>query len=117
MGDVSAHFNRSEFACQCGCGFDAVDIELIAALEWLREVTRSSITITSGNRCPTHNKNEGSTATKSKHIMGIACDFKTRGHSPQVIYDLLDQQYPGKYGLKAYKSWVHLDVRDGCWRG
>ena len=41
MGTVSKNFSRSEFACKCGCGFDAVDVDLLAGLQALRDLSRA----------------------------------------------------------------------------
>lgn len=117
MGDLSQHFDRKEFRCKCNrCKQDTVDHELIIVLEWLRRRTGASITISSGNRCYEHNIMVGG-APKSKHLFSIAADIKVKGHDPSEIYRLLDEQYPNKYGLKQYSSWVHVDVRMGKWRG
>jgi hypothetical protein len=72
MGDLSEHFSKSEFACKCGCGADAVSPNLLDALERMRaglNARRASGTgemggyatlpIRSGCRCPTHNVGEG----------------------------------------------------------
>ena len=56
---ISKHFKREEFACKCGCGQDTVDHSLIEILERVREFFGKPITITSGNRCTTHNKKIG----------------------------------------------------------
>jgi len=37
MGDISPWFNRAEFACNCGCGFDTVDSDTLTVLEEVRE--------------------------------------------------------------------------------
>lgn len=110
MGDISTHFNRSEFECKCDCGWSVVDAELIKVLELVREFFDAPITITSGCRCDDHNRAIGG-AYESKHKQGIACDFKVDGIEPERVYKLLDHEYPTKYGLGLYKSWVHLDVR------
>lgn len=111
MGDLSLHFNRREFACQCGrCKQDTVDHELIRVLEVLRKVVAEPITITSGNRCYEHNLNVGG-SPKSMHLFSKAADIQVKGWSPDEIYDLLDGWYDDKYGIGKYKSWVHIDVR------
>jgi uncharacterized protein YcbK (DUF882 family) len=110
MGDLSKHFNRSEFACKCGCGKNTVDAELVEVLEHLRSVVAEPITITSGNRCPTHNKKVGGSPA-SRHQFSIAADFKVKGWKPEEVYALLDEWYDDKYGLGLYSGWVHLDVR------
>jgi hypothetical protein len=67
MGDLSAHFSRSEFACQCGCGADQVSSRLLEALETMRESAKRPLTIRSGCRCPNHNQAEGGKVA-SAHI-------------------------------------------------
>jgi len=110
MGDISQHFNRSEFACQCGCGFDTVDIELIEVLETVRQHFASPVKITSGCRCNSHNFKVGG-AIESKHCKGIAADFKVQGKTPQEVHDFLCRTYPKKFGIGLYGSWVHFDSR------
>lgn len=110
MGNLSINFNREEFECKCGCGFNAADYELVQVLEQVREFFDEPIIITSGCRCDDHNRKIGG-AYESKHKLGIACDFKVRNIEPERVYILLDHEYPTKYGLGLYNSWVHLDVR------
>ena len=37
MGDLTKNFNRFEFACKCGCGFDDIDLKVVQALQKLRD--------------------------------------------------------------------------------
>ncbi len=113
---ISRHFTRSEFACNCGCNQQAVDAELLGVLERLRTHVNSPITLTSANRCQKWNRQEGG-ARFSKHLYGIAVDMQVQGYTPEDIYEILDTWYPNTYGLKAYKTWVHFDVRTRKWRG
>ena len=124
MGDLSRSFNRSEFACKCGeCGRDAIDHELITVLEWLDGALVSLlqgdevyIVVTSGNRCPEHNRDEGGSLL-SEHMFYIACDYKvyrTRNGEqilPAMIHTILDDAFPDRYGLGLYHNRNHLDVR------
>lgn len=110
MGDISAHFNRSEFECQCGCGFDTVDVELIETLESVRQYFMSPVTITSGCRCPSHNKKIGG-AVDSWHVIGRAADFKVQGKTPQQVVDFLTVSCKDKFGIGTYPTWVHIDSR------
>lgn len=109
---ISTYFKRSEFSCKCGCGFDAVDIELLGVLEDVREHFGKPLVITSGNRCEAHNMAIGG-ADESKHIKGIAADIKVVETEPSAVYDYLESRYPDTYGMGLYKSWVHIDVRRG----
>ena len=110
MGDLSEHFNRSEFECQCGCGFDTVDIELLEALETIRHRYMKPIKITSGCRCIQHNAAIGG-SYDSQHTKARAADFKVQGMEPEEIYNFLCRTYPETFGVGIYESWVHIDSR------
>jgi uncharacterized protein YcbK (DUF882 family) len=116
MGDLSPHFNRSEFKCRCGkCKQDAVDHGLVVVLERLRvhcEIEReySFITVTSGNRCFEYNMAIGG-SENSQHLWSKAADIQVKGWSSEEIYALLDARYPDTFGIGLYRTWVHIDVR------
>lgn len=109
---ISSHFGRSEFACRCGCGFDTVDIELIEALETVRQYFMAPVVITSGCRCEKHNLDIGG-SYNSQHTKGRAADFKVQGHTPQEVHNFLTRTYKDKYGIGLYDGWNHLDTRSG----
>lgn len=115
MGDISKHFDRREFACSCRCGFDAVDAELLAVLEGIREHFGQPVSITSGCRCEAHNRAVGG-ETRSQHMLGKAADIHVRSTAPKLVFDYLHSKYPAQYGIGQYTSWVHIDVREGCAR-
>lgn len=111
MGDISLHFDRSEFACPCGCGFDTVDAELVEVLEDLRGRLRGKpIKINSGCRCVRHNAKVGG-VENSIHRTGKAADIVVKGIDADTVADCLEELYPGKYGIGRYPSFVHIDVR------
>jgi len=110
MGDLSKHFNRSEFACSCGCGSDTVDAELISVLEEIRTHFERPVVINSGVRCEKHNAGIGG-APKSKHVVSKAADIDVVGIDPFDVYQYLNFKYPEKYGIGKYSNWTHIDVR------
>ena len=110
MGTLSPHFNREEFQCQCGCGFNTVDYELINVLEDLREHFKCSVHINSGCRCPAHNEAVGG-EDASKHMFGIAADVVVNNVSEHKVADYLEYMYPTKYGIGRYKGRTHIDIR------
>ena len=112
MGDVGKFFSREEFECQCGCGFDTVDAELVYVLDALRLRVGAPIYITSGNRCPAHNEAIGG-SEKSQHTYGKAADIQVVGKDAKAVANLLEEMYPNKYGIGRYDTWVHIDVRFG----
>ena len=107
---LSKHFSSNEFACNCQCGFEEVNPELIDVLEDLREAYGMPITINSGCRCPIHNKAVGG-EPNSEHMKGTAADISMTGMPTIKIKQYLDNKYPNKYGIGLYKTWVHIDVR------
>jgi uncharacterized protein YcbK (DUF882 family) len=108
---VSKHFTRSEFACHCGCKFDAVDIELIVVGEDVREHFKSPVTITSGCRCHAHNISVLG-AKDSQHGKVKAADIKVNGVPPDVVHAYLCNKYHDRYGIGGYDSFTHIDVRE-----
>lgn len=110
MTKISEHFAREEFACKCGCGQDAVDVELINVLEEVRSVLNAPIIVTSGNRCVEYNREIGGT-TKSQHVVSKAADIVVEGHSSEDVYEAINSLFPDKYGIGVYPRWVHIDVR------
>ena len=59
MGDITTNFDRSEFACKCGCGYDNIDVSLVLDLQRIRNRFGRPIVVTSGCRCEKHNAAEG----------------------------------------------------------
>ena len=113
---MNKYFKRSEFACKCGCGFDAVDAELLEVLTDVREWVASPVIINSGCRCRPHNESVNG-AENSKHIFGIAADIYVRDIAADHVYMYLCTMYPNKYGIKKYHNRTHIDVRPDKWRG
>jgi uncharacterized protein YcbK (DUF882 family) len=109
MGDVSVHFNRSEFACSCGCGFDTVDTVLLEGLEAIRNHFERPIKVTSGARCTVHNAKVGGSRA-SQHKKGRAADIQVSRVSPNDVATLAEE-----LGLSVgrYTTFTHLDSRTG----
>ena len=110
MGDISKHFSRHEFECKCGCGMNTVDTSLITILEQVREAFSYPIIITSGNRCPFHNKQINGSKS-SMHMESKAADFIVKEYDARVIQSFLVHLYPDSYGIGRYDKFTHIDVR------
>ena len=110
MGDISKHFFRAEFACNCGCGQDTVDVELITVLERLRTHYDSVIVINSGNRCEIYNKKIGG-SKNSQHVKSRAADTVVKGVKPEKVQEQVNEWYPGRYGIGSYTTFTHIDTR------
>jgi uncharacterized protein YcbK (DUF882 family) len=118
MGDLSEYFYRREFKCKCGkCNRDTVDVELLKCLTELRIFFKKRIFINSGIRCQQHNSTIGG-SPNSQHLYGKAVDIVIQGIDPSKVATMIENIYPGKYGIGRYKTFTHFDVRDGCarWR-
>jgi len=119
MGDISKNFWRSEFTCNCGCGQDTIDVELITVLQRLRDHYKVPVTCNSGNRCVEYNEvvqkafkpNYVPYSSRSTHMESKASDTEVAGIKPSKVYKLLDKWYPGRFGLGNYTTFTHIDVR------
>lgn len=118
MIKVSNSFLRNEFQCQCGCGFDTVDVELIKIVQGVRDQFGLPVTITSGCRCPSHNASVGG-AQSSQHVLGRAADIQVAGVAPQDVQAYLHGRYPDSYGIGSYPTFTHVDSRGSKarWQG
>ena len=112
MGDISEHFDREEFACKCGGGFDTVDVELIEVLEKVRCYFDVPVTISSACRCESHNLNVGG-GLKSQHLLGRAADINANLVEPEEVQEFLKSQYPDSLGIGCYSNFTHVDTRKG----
>ena len=115
MGDIAKHFDRSEFTCKCGCGFDTVDLSVLTILVAVRIHFNAPVTITSGCRCFAYNRlpvEEGGAGSndESQHPRARAADIQVKGVSPKEVYDYLCQ-FKDKISLGLYETFVHVDTR------
>ena len=110
MGDISPYFDRAEFACNCGCGFDTVDVDTLTVLEEVRE-RFGPVSINSGCRCAYWNDQVGG-EQGSLHMQARAADIVVEGVSPGLVADFLDQgPLRGRGGLGRYDTFTHVDTR------
>lgn len=118
------HFTPPEFQCRCGgryadCETLRIDEDLLDLLEALRaDLGDHPVRITSGYRCPEHNRAVGGTAT-SQHTAGLAADIVVTGVAPEAVADAAEKRLAGTGGIGRYPGFIHVDVRAGCarWRG
>lgn len=122
---LSTHFNIQEFRCKCGRVHDAViNPDLIAKLEKLyAELDCSKIIVTSGYRCPTHDKAVGGNGS-GQHTKGNAADIKCYDKNGNVISTKIvackaqDLGFTGIGNIDSTYTAIHVDVRTGYkWYG
>lgn len=122
---LSPHFNAQEFKCKCGGTHDIlISSELIDKLEQLYTTLNcSKIIVTSGYRCPTHDKNVGGTST-GQHTKGTAADICCYGQDGKPISSKLvcckvqDIGFTGIANIDSSYQYTHVDVRTSrMWYG
>jgi GH25 family lysozyme M1 (1,4-beta-N-acetylmuramidase) len=122
---LSAHFNTKEFRCKCGKEHAfSISNELVDKLEKLYAALNcSKIIVTSGYRCPTHDKNVGGSGT-GQHTLGNAADICCYGQDGQPISSKIvcqkaqDIGFTGIANITAAYIYTHVDVRpNGKWYG
>ena len=112
---LSTNFKSTEFDCHGSgcCSTTQVDEKLVEYLQNIRNHFGKPVNISSGYRCPTHNKNIGG-ATGSKHSKGQAADIYINGVAPAEIAKYAESI--GILGIGLYETsadgyFVHVDTR------
>lgn len=122
---LSAHFNVREFRCKCGKTHDTeINPNLVTNLEKLyRALSCSKIIVTSGYRCPDHDKAVGGNGT-GQHTKGNAADIICYGQdgsiisSKKVACKAQDIVFRGIGNIDRTYTAIHVDVRAGAkWYG
>jgi len=70
---MTKNFKLEEFACPC-CKENKIQDIVIYKIQTVRDFLKDPILITSGYRCPEHNKAVGGSETSS-HLKGLAIDI------------------------------------------
>lgn len=110
MTKMTDNFTRGEFACECGCGFDDVSLELVNVLQDVRDYFGQPVRVTSACRCAEHNKDVGG-SVRSQHLLGTAADIVVSKTSHRLVQDYLEGKHPDTYGIGRYKTFTHIDTR------
>ena len=115
--NLSANFKVKEFACRDGADKVLIDVDLVAKLQDLRTYLNKPVTITSGYRTESYNKQCGG-AENSYHLKGQAVDIYCTGVKPIVI--ALWAEFNGLGGIGLYldrtQEFVHIDTRQNKYR-
>jgi len=100
-----------EFACKC-CGKVVINNDLLYMLYRLMYALDDWLQITSGYRCPKHNKEVGG-AKRSYHLKGMAVDLYSDKYETWFLAGFA--RTIGFTGVIEYpdRGFVHLDVRYG----
>lgn len=102
------YFNKSEFACKCGCGLDNINSMLVEELNIARAIADTPFVITSGCRCEMHNKNVGGLAG-SAHTKGLAVDIRT--NDSRERFKILQALMLCKFErIGINRHFIHVDI-------
>ncbi len=109
---VSRNFHLYEFQCKgknCCGGVVKLDPKVLSCIQKVRSYVQKPVIITSGFRCPKHNKKEGG-RKGSYHTQGMAVDYWVTGYSVKMLAELAD--YCGFTGIGTYKGkyFIHADT-------
>ena len=113
---LSENFNSSEFDCHGSgcCSETIINPKLVEYVQKIRDHFGKPITITSGYRCPIHNKRVGG-ATGSRHSKGDAADIVVSGITPREVAKYAESigiKGIGLYETNADGHFTHVDTRD-----
>ena len=115
MGNLSTHFDLSEFRCQCGCGGGKPSKLLIERLEKLFDLMdAATIVVTSGYRCPKYSVRVGGYSSDA-HTCNIAADIvvNKKGGGSYPAEDITEAaQRIGFGGIGLMSGACHVDNRD-----
>jgi uncharacterized protein YcbK (DUF882 family) len=101
------YFKPEEFLCRCGCGDMKMDQSFVEMLDAAREKAGIPFVISSGKRCPKHNKEVNSTSTN--HTLGVASDIRCiDGPSRFKIIKALIEVGFSRIGVA--KTFIHCDT-------
>lgn len=108
------NFAFKEFRCPCGCvdGGDA-KVDLLEALQVVRDLLGLPMVVTSGVRCASHNSHIGA-GKGSSHILGLAADIliPNSGYAFLLMKAALQSEKFSRIGFgKMDETLVmHLDI-------
>lgn len=112
---VAQNFRVNEFSCHgkgC-CSTVKIDPKLAEYVQKIRDHFGKPVTISSGYRCPTHNRAVDG-ASKSRHVEGMAADIKVKDVAPAEVAKYAESI--GVKGIGLYETdkdgyFVHIDTR------
>lgn len=100
------NFDAWEFDCKCGCGLNNMKPIFLWKLQLCRTEAGVVFTITSGSRCPAHNKAEGGRSF-SEHLTGEAADIETP--NSHIRYKILQAAFwAGFTRIGIGPTYIHL---------
>lgn len=109
------NFKKSEYKCKCKGKYcngypSEISMKLVMEDQYLRNYFGVAVTITSGSRCKTHNKNVGG-VSKSRHMAPTrASDKNVKGKTASEVSKVIKALPLNHYCYDITKKEVHGDV-------
>jgi uncharacterized protein YcbK (DUF882 family) len=98
---------RGNLSCPCGKCSGVLDSNLLSLLSFIEKAMEKELYITSGYRCPEHNKSVGGTPNSS-HLKGLACDISMSSDKDRyILITLLLSGGMNRIGIS--KTFIHAD--------
>ena len=127
---LAPHFRSSEFRCKCGKKHDyLIDEDLPKNLEKLFTVIPElfgikvkEIRLTSGYRCPAHDRSVGGSGS-GPHTGGYAADYCVYDEDGKIISTKIvccaaqEIGFKGIANIDANYLYIHSDMKNRIWRG
>ncbi|WP_417513747.1 D-Ala-D-Ala carboxypeptidase family metallohydrolase [Minwuia sp.] len=103
------NFGEIEFRCRCGCGRAEMDMQFVSLLQAVRTELGMPLPISSGFRCPDHNRAVGGGPA---HPEGKAADIAIRGGAALDLVRLAVSRGATGIGVKqsGQARFVHIDT-------
>ena len=114
MGDLTKNFNRSEFACKCGCGKNHIDMRIPEMCQSIRNAIGVAVNVNSGVRCEKRNAAVGG-VKDSFHTQGTAADLSCSKGAEALFLCIVNLYAQGRIQDLKYciwykkKNFVHID--------
>jgi uncharacterized protein YcbK (DUF882 family) len=102
---LSDNFRLWEWACNDGSPFVRVNIEMIDAVQTLRDAV-GKLKVNSAYRTTQHNASIGG-ATNSRHLWGMATDLVPFQISVEELWEMAVELDFG--GIGKYNAFIHVD--------
>jgi uncharacterized protein YcbK (DUF882 family) len=106
---ISPHFKLREFQCRC-CSLVKLSPGLLELLEALREEWDSPVVITSGYRCPGHNRAVGG-AFRSLHTRGMAVDISASPSEQTILKGFANSLNFKEIICGGKKNYIHVAIK------
>jgi zinc D-Ala-D-Ala carboxypeptidase len=113
VGDLTQNFSAWEFRCK-HTGKTGININLVLAVQKLRDALGSPISISSGYRHPTHPIEARKPNGPGVHSQGLAADIVAPGVDVVTLMETaftIPEFLNGGVGLYPQNGFVHVDVR------